>query len=171
MASSRPLEAEMAAGRHAIAARNLNELIARTPDTDEAFYRLGVCERARGRNQAAAEQSINEAGQDPPNDRTALPILLLPTFAMEGRDDEASRLLDACQKRRPDDIPVWRARLNWGMAAGEVARKDQQVPRRDSQRDNAQQAERSRHPGPGLVRSIDRTETAPRRELRSAHTG
>lgn len=34
-----------------------------------------------------------------------------------GALDVAERLLDACLKRRPDDIPVWRARLNWAMAA------------------------------------------------------
>jgi enediyne biosynthesis protein E4 len=48
------IKAEMAAGRHAIAARNLTELIAHNPGSDEAAYLLGVCEQARGRNQAAA---------------------------------------------------------------------------------------------------------------------
>jgi tetratricopeptide (TPR) repeat protein len=33
-----------------------------------------------------------------------------------GAYDEAQRWLDACQRLRPDDVPVWRARLNWGMA-------------------------------------------------------
>ncbi len=28
----------------------------------------------------------------------------------------ADRLLDACLKRRPHDVPVWRARLNWAIA-------------------------------------------------------
>ena len=47
------IKAEMAAGRHAIAARNLTECIAHNPGTDEAAYLLGVCEQARGRNPAA----------------------------------------------------------------------------------------------------------------------
>ncbi len=49
------VEGEMAAGRHAIAARRLMELQARTAGSDEAAYLLGVCEKARGRNQAALE--------------------------------------------------------------------------------------------------------------------
>ena len=31
-----------------------------------------------------------------------------------GEFDEAQRWLDACQKSRPDDVPTWAARLNWG---------------------------------------------------------
>ena len=34
--------------------------------------------------------------------------------------DEASRRLDACLKRRPEDAPVWRALLNLGMATNQV---------------------------------------------------
>jgi enediyne biosynthesis protein E4 len=30
--------------------------------------------------------------------------------------DEAKRWLDACEGRRPADLPVWRARLSWGIA-------------------------------------------------------
>jgi thioredoxin-like negative regulator of GroEL len=223
------IEAEMAAGRHAIAARNLTQLMSWSSDSDEAAYLLGICEQARGRNQAAteawarvtpgspfsarainaclsvliaggrfaaAEQLVNDAAQDPRNDSTALRILLLPTFSRQGRLEDSQRLivqrwehlqetgegaselainlarlhaelqwtpipveairadlhqaatlapdddrvwlgqanlairtgnlegadrwLDACLKRRPDDIAVWRARLSWGMAAGRV---------------------------------------------------
>jgi thioredoxin-like negative regulator of GroEL len=223
------IEAEMAAGRHAIAARNLIQLMAWSSDSDEAAYLLGICEQARGRNQgadeawtrvipgstfsaraisarmslaidggrlAAAERLINDAAKDPRNDSTALRILLLPILAQEGRHEEAQRLieqrwehlretgeetselainlarlhaeldwqpspveavrasldhaaklsadddrvwlamanleirtnnlqdarrwLDSCLKRRPDDFPVWRAFLKWGMAANQV---------------------------------------------------
>ena len=38
-----------------------------------------------------------------------------------GAYDEAARWLDACLRRRPDDVPVWRARLRWAFAAGRVA--------------------------------------------------
>jgi tetratricopeptide (TPR) repeat protein len=34
-----------------------------------------------------------------------------------GAHDEAGRWLDACRKRRPNDVPTWRTRLTWGMAA------------------------------------------------------
>ncbi len=33
-----------------------------------------------------------------------------------GAYDEAERWLDACRRRRPDDVPVWHARLCWGIA-------------------------------------------------------
>ena len=33
---------------------------------------------------------------------------------------EAARWLDACQRRRPEDVPVWRARLNWARATNQV---------------------------------------------------
>jgi len=223
------IESEMAAGRHGIAARNLTQLMAWNPDSDQAAYLLGICEQARGRNQAAAaawarvtpgcpfsarailarmslfidggrlaaaEQLINDAAQDPRSDRSALRILLVPTFCQQGRLEEAQRLvverwehlretgeaaselainlarlhielqwkrnpvdavrasleqaaklapdddrvwlgranlairtgnhdeadhwLDECQRRRPDDLPVWRTRLSWGMATNQV---------------------------------------------------
>jgi enediyne biosynthesis protein E4 len=37
-----------------------------------------------------------------------------------GAYDEAERWLDACQKGRPDDLPVWRARLRFGIAAKQI---------------------------------------------------
>jgi tetratricopeptide (TPR) repeat protein len=37
-----------------------------------------------------------------------------------GAYDEAGRHLDFCQQTRPEDIPAWRARLNWGMATNRI---------------------------------------------------
>jgi tetratricopeptide (TPR) repeat protein len=37
-----------------------------------------------------------------------------------GAYDEAGRWLDACQRLRPEDVPVWRARLSCGMATNRV---------------------------------------------------
>ncbi len=37
-----------------------------------------------------------------------------------GAYDEAERWLDACQKSRPDDVPVWRARLRLGIATKRI---------------------------------------------------
>ena len=37
-----------------------------------------------------------------------------------GAFDEAGRWLDLCQQRRPDDPPVWRARLDWGVATNQT---------------------------------------------------
>jgi hypothetical protein len=41
-------------GLHALAARNLVDLLAWKPDSDEAAYWLGACERSRGRAKEAA---------------------------------------------------------------------------------------------------------------------
>lgn len=36
-----------------------------------------------------------------------------------GRFDEAGHGLDLCLKSRPDDLPTWRARLDWALVAGD----------------------------------------------------
>jgi len=224
------IESAIAAGRYAIACRNLEKLLAWKADPNGGIvYVLGSCELARGRNQAAgeawarvvpgsafserairgrmrlfhdsgrfaaAEQLINDAAEDPRNDRSELRVLLLPMFTQLGRIDEAERLiedrweqlnalgegaleaaikllrlhieltwratpvenvrayldaatrlapeddrvwlgranlairtgaydeagrwLDACLLRRAEDVPVWRARLSWGIAANRI---------------------------------------------------
>jgi enediyne biosynthesis protein E4 len=224
------IEAEIMAGQNAIACRNLNKLLSWNADpTGGIVYRLGSCELARGRNQAAgeawalvvpgsafseraiqgrmnlfhesgqlaaAERLINGAAEDRRDDRTGLRVLLVPIFSVLGRIDEAERLiedrwehlnalgegalepaikllgmhvelswkaipvenvrvvfdqaarlapeddrvwlgranlairtgaydeagrwLDACQRRHPDDVPVWRARLSWGIATNRI---------------------------------------------------
>ena len=45
---------QIQAGRHGAAARNLTALLAWEPGSDEATYLLGLCEKARGRTEAAA---------------------------------------------------------------------------------------------------------------------
>jgi thioredoxin-like negative regulator of GroEL len=37
-----------------------------------------------------------------------------------GSLDEATRWIDACLRRRPEDVPVWRARLDWAVASNRV---------------------------------------------------
>jgi thioredoxin-like negative regulator of GroEL len=37
-----------------------------------------------------------------------------------GAYEAAERLLDACLKRRPQDVAVWRARLSWGLATDRI---------------------------------------------------
>ena len=37
-----------------------------------------------------------------------------------GAYDQAGGLLDACQQRRSEDVSVWRARLNWGIATSRI---------------------------------------------------
>jgi hypothetical protein len=37
-----------------------------------------------------------------------------------GAYDQAERWLNDCQRRRPDDIPVWRARLSWAIATNRI---------------------------------------------------
>jgi len=49
------IEEDVEAGRNALAARNLVALLAWNPGSDEAAYLLGMCEKARGRSEAASE--------------------------------------------------------------------------------------------------------------------
>src|ERR1700728_4589101 len=49
------INAEMAAGRHAIAARRLAELLTWAPGCDEAAYMLGVSEQTRGHTEQAGK--------------------------------------------------------------------------------------------------------------------
>jgi len=37
-----------------------------------------------------------------------------------GAYEEAARWTDACLRKRPDDVPAWRARLDWAIATGHV---------------------------------------------------
>ena len=46
---------QVQAGRHGVAARNLAAVLAWEPGSDEAAYLLGLCEKARGRTEAADE--------------------------------------------------------------------------------------------------------------------
>ncbi len=61
----------------------------------------------------------DSASRSPTDDRLFLgrANLAIRTGAL----DEAAPLLDACERRRPDDVPVWRARLRWAVASGRVA--------------------------------------------------
>jgi thioredoxin-like negative regulator of GroEL len=43
---------------------------------------------------AEAERIVNEAASDPRNDRTAMLVLLVPTFREQGRIEEAARLIE-----------------------------------------------------------------------------
>jgi enediyne biosynthesis protein E4 len=224
------IKREIQAGRHGHAARKLVVLSAWKPDSDEAAYLLGVCEKARGRVQAAfqawvrvptgsefgarairgrmellvelgrlgdAENLIIQATADPRIDGSGLRLFLGPVYSLQGRleegerlietcwdhlneagegssemaillvrlhiqlwrqtppvqevrsfldqvarsaseddrawlgkaklatrvgeYDEAARWLAACLRRRPDDIAVWRARLDWALATHRLA--------------------------------------------------
>jgi tetratricopeptide (TPR) repeat protein len=62
---------------------------------------------------------INQASRRAPNDdRVWLGQACLAIRT--GAYDEAGRWLDACQRARPDDVPVWRARLSWGVATDRI---------------------------------------------------
>jgi tetratricopeptide (TPR) repeat protein len=45
-----------------------------------------------------------------------------------GAHDDAQRWLDACQRRRPDDVAVWRARLTWAVATKQIDVVKQALP-------------------------------------------
>jgi enediyne biosynthesis protein E4 len=46
-----------------------------------------------------------------------------------GAYDEAAHWIEACLRKRPADIPVWRARLQWAMASGRLAEAMEAVKR------------------------------------------
>ena len=220
------IELEMANGRFAIAARDLNVLLEREPSSGEAAFLLGRCEQERGAHQLLPRRSrgsrqdlrtrtrrswhacgspTTKGNSRPPKSSSVKSLtiravieptcvrMLVPIFSQLGRldeaerliedwwehlyelgegasepaidqvrmlielafrpnpvenvrtyldqasklapdddrvwlgranlairtgaFDEANRLLDACLSRRPEDVPVWRARLDWGVAA------------------------------------------------------
>ncbi len=49
----------------------------------------------------------------------------------EGRLDEAQSWFDACRRKRPDDPAVWRARLEWAMAADRTGEAAEALPHLD----------------------------------------
>jgi enediyne biosynthesis protein E4 len=223
------IEEEIDQGLPARAASDLIDLLARDPDSDEAAYWLGACEKMRGRPQAAAlawakvppsstfwprstvgrmsleidrgrlaaaEQLIKNLNRDSPSEESDPSILLGSIYCYQGRVEEAKRLietrwdhlneagegaaekainllrlyteiqsrampvevvrdfldhaalgspdddriwlgranlavragsydeaarwLDACLRSRPDDVAVWRAWLDRGLAANDV---------------------------------------------------
>jgi tetratricopeptide (TPR) repeat protein len=119
--------ADLEVGRNGLAARNLVALLAWRPDSDEAAYLLGKCERARGRSDAAseawakvppgssfalqaiqglmeleiergrfarAEELVKAAMADPRRDTSGLRLVLGPLYCMQGRNEEAVRLIE-----------------------------------------------------------------------------
>jgi thioredoxin-like negative regulator of GroEL len=221
---------QVQAGRHGVAARTLAAVLAREPGSDEAAYLLGLCEKARGRTEAAdeawvlvppgsrfappaiagraamqvdrgqladAERLLTRTLTDPRIDGFELRRFLTPLYWQEGRAAEARRLveanwavlnklgrggsdqaielvrlhivmgvgtasadsvrdfldraerlapgddriglaranlairqgafdeaalrIEACLRHHPDDVPAWRARLDWAMATGRAA--------------------------------------------------
>src|SRR5262249_12641501 len=102
------------AGRHAVAARNLAALLAWEPDSDEAAYLLGLCEKARGRGDAASEAWA----RIPPGSRFAAPAVLgrATLLVDQGRFAAAERLLgQASEDPRVDafDLRRFLAPLFW----------------------------------------------------------
>ena len=64
-------------------------------------------------------QGLDDAGRlAPDDDRVWLGKANLAIRA--GMYDEAERWLVRCMKRRPNDLAVWRARLNWALATNRV---------------------------------------------------
>jgi tetratricopeptide (TPR) repeat protein len=100
-------KADIRAGRHATAARKLNDLLAWKTDCDEAFYLLGTCEKAKGRFDAAQEAWLRM----PPGSPFATQAILgrIELEVERGRFAGAERLVDnALQDPRLEgsDLPI-----------------------------------------------------------------
>ncbi|MFI5455379.1 MAG: tetratricopeptide repeat protein [Isosphaerales bacterium] len=95
------IEEDIEAGRNALAARNLVALLAWNPSSDQAAYLLGVCEKARGRSEAASE-----AWARVPPDSSFAPRAIQGRMELEierGRLADAERLIkDAMLDPRGD---------------------------------------------------------------------
>ena len=78
-------------GRYAVAARNLAALLEQEPDSDEASYLLGLCEKSRGRTEAADQSWI----KIPARSRFAAPAIVgrASIYVDRGQFAEAERLL------------------------------------------------------------------------------
>jgi enediyne biosynthesis protein E4 len=85
-------KAEMQAGRYGHAVRALLELVAGGPGRDEAGYLLGVCEKARGRDQAAADAWASVPPDSPFATRAIQGLMELHIH--RGRLSEAERLVE-----------------------------------------------------------------------------
>jgi tetratricopeptide (TPR) repeat protein len=123
---------EIQAGRHGHAVRKLEALLAWKPDSGEAAYLLGVCQKARGQAKAAdqawervspassfgaqairgrmellvergrltdAEKLIIEATADPRFDGSEVRLFLGLVYSLQGRVDEGKRLIETCWDR------------------------------------------------------------------------
>src|SRR5262245_11394838 len=111
-------------GRYGVAARKLAGLLTREPDCDEGTYLLGLCEKARGRIEAAAAAWA----QVPPDSQFAVPATLARAVLEtdRGRLAEAERLLNqAFREPRLDGLELRRfcASLYWHEGRLEEARR------------------------------------------------
>ena len=91
-------------------------------DSESAIYLLrGYIERRRSPIPVEVIRSdLDPAAQlNPQDDRVWLGKANLAIRV--GSYQEAERWLDACLRRRPEDVPVWRARLEWAVATNRVA--------------------------------------------------
>jgi tetratricopeptide (TPR) repeat protein len=95
------IEAEIASGRFAIAARDLVELLAWKPGSDEAAYLLGTCEQARGRTDDALEAFARVAPGSAFWKRAILARLRL--YHDVGRLADAEQLIKDAAAHRPND--------------------------------------------------------------------
>jgi tetratricopeptide (TPR) repeat protein len=93
---------EMATGRYGRAAGMLRPLSAGGPGSDEAAYWLGECEKARGRDQAAADAWARV----PPGSPFATRAIhrLVEMLVDRGRLDDARRLVESAMADRRIDV-------------------------------------------------------------------
>ena len=96
------VDTAMGAGRFGAAARDLERILARNPDSGEAAYVLGICEQARGRNEPA-DQAWGAGRAEILVSSCRAVLARLRLFHDTGRLASAERLiLDAAKDPRND---------------------------------------------------------------------
>lgn len=98
------IEAQIVAGQNGLAARNLDSLLAWKPGLIEAIYLLGVCEKARGRPEAAFQAWTRIPPASPLWGQTVLGRTEL--LVEHGRLADAEQLVKLVQKDAQDGGPV-----------------------------------------------------------------
>src|SRR5262249_26252872 len=97
--------------------RTLDNYLDQTMKLVQAHIRLSQGgEPVPGFRQSILDQAGKVAGED---DRIWLARANLAIS--RGASDEAARWLAACRRRRPQDVPVWKAYLAWAMATSRGA--------------------------------------------------
>ena len=122
------VRADVEAGRHATAVQKLVAFLAMRPDSDEALYLLGTCQKARGQNHEAAESWARVRPGSPFAPRAIQRRMELEVEA--GRLADAEKIIEqAMDDPRTDasSLPLYLGPVYWLEGRGEEAKRSIEV--------------------------------------------